>query len=241
MEYALVTGGSKGIGYAVARMLASRGYSLLVTYGHDVARAMESKTLLEEAGSPSVEMFEVDQTSPTAANDLVGLIGGRVSELCAVVLNAGVTLRENFGQIDPKHWEDVFAANIHFPTFFLQEIAPQLPKGASVVFTGSLMGVHPHGTSLAYGVTKSATHALVKNLVKFLSPFGVRVNGVAPGFVDTEWQKDKPAEIRASIESKTALGRFCTPEEVAGAYAFLLENPYMNGEILVIDGGYSYK
>ncbi len=103
------------------------------------------------------------------------------------------------------------------------------------------MGVHPHAVSLSYGVSKAAVHALTKNLVKSLAPVGIRVNAVAPGFVDTDWQKGKPAEIRQSIESKIALGRFCTPEEIADVYKMVIENQYLNGEIITVDGGYSYK
>ena len=67
------------------------------------------------------------------------------------------------------------------------------------------------------------------------------VNAVAPGFVDTEWQKTKPAEIRRNIENKVSLGRFCDPEELAEVYRMLVENSYLNGEVIVVDGGYSYK
>ena len=129
---------------------------------------------------------------------------------------------------------------MHFPVFLLQRIVERI-RGGSVVFTGSLMGIEPHATSLAYGVTKAAVHALAKNLVKFLTPYGIRVNAVAPGFVDSEWQKDKPAEIRRNIEQKLALGRFCRPEEVADIYKMLIENPCFDGEIVVAGGGYAYK
>jgi 3-oxoacyl-[acyl-carrier protein] reductase len=114
-------------------------------------------------------------------------------------------------------------------------------RRGSVTFTGSLMGIEPHSVSLAYGVSKSAVHALVKNLVKFLLPYDIRVNAVAPGFVDTDWQKTKPVEIRKSIESKIAVGRFCAPEEIAEVFLMLIENHYFNGEIVVVDGGYLYK
>ena len=140
-----------------------------------------------------------------------------------------------------EDWERVFCTNVHFPVFLLQRIITRIKKGGSVVFTGSLMGIEPHSVSLAYGVTKSAVHSLVKNLVKFLVPYEVRINGVAPGFVDTEWQKNKPVEIRRNIERKVALGRFCDPMEVAEVYKMLIENSYFNGEVVVVDGGYSYK
>jgi len=78
-------------------------------------------------------------------------------------------------------------------------------------------------------------------MVKFLVPYELRVNAVAPGFVDTEWQKTKPAEIRRNIENKVSLGRFCDPDELAEVYKMLIENSYFNGEVVVVDGGYSYK
>ena len=103
------------------------------------------------------------------------------------------------------------------------------------------MGEYAHSVSLAYGVSKSAVHALVKNLVKFMQPYKIRVNAVAPGFVDTDRQKTKPAEIRKSIESKIALGRFCSPDEVAEVYKMIIKNNYFNGEVIPLSGGYSYK
>jgi 3-oxoacyl-[acyl-carrier protein] reductase len=82
---------------------------------------------------------------------------------------------------------------------------------------------------------------MVKNMVKFLAPYEIRVNAVAPGFVDTEWQKNKPADIRRNIEDKIALKRFADPAEIAEIYRMLIENSYFNGEVIVADGGYSYK
>lgn len=236
-----MTGGTRGIGFAVAEVFARRGYGLIVTYGGDDARAGVAVDRLRECGAPVVEAYRVDQRDVSAAGRLVEVLGERVSHLGVVVLNAGVTLREPFGEIVEGHWVETFNANVHFPVFFLQRVADRLPAGACVVLTGSLMGIEPHGTSLAYGVSKSATHALVKNLVKFLAPLGVRVNGVAPGFVDTQWQVSKPAQVRASIESKVGLGRFARPSEIASAYAFVVDNSYVNGEIVVVDGGYSFR
>ena len=175
----------------------------------------------------------------------IGVIDSFLEEnrlrLDGLVFNAGMTCRDPFEELSFEDWERVFFANIHFPVFLLQKIVGRINKGGSIVFTGSLMGIQPHSVSLAYGVTKSAVHALVKNMVKFLVPYELRVNAVAPGFVDTEWQKTKPAEIRRNIENKVSLGRFCDPEELAEVYKMLVENSYFNGEVIVVDGGYSYK
>ena len=109
------------------------------------------------------------------------------------------------------------------------------------MFTGSLLGDIPHATSLSYGVSKSAIHALVKNLVKFMAVKEIRVNGVAPGFIDTEWQKTKAPEIRKRIENKIALKKFGTPDNIRDLVLHIIDNEYINGTIIRIDGGYNFE
>jgi 3-oxoacyl-[acyl-carrier protein] reductase len=241
-KYVLITGGTKGIGKAVARSLAAAGYELILTYGSDHDGAMKTADeLVGEFDLDGVTLLSADISDQSSIMTIERLLEDENIELSAVVFNAGLTCRDSFEEISMEDWNRVMQANVNFPVFLLQKIIKRIKKEGSVVFTGSLMGIEPHSVSLAYGVTKSAVHALVKNLVKFLAPYEVRVNGVAPGFVDTEWQKNKPAEIRRNIENKVSLGRFCEPSEVAEVYKMLIENKYFNGEIVVIDGGYSYK
>ncbi|MDR3194521.1 MAG: SDR family oxidoreductase [Tannerella sp.] len=238
---ALITGGTRGIGKAVASTLAQAGYDLLLTYASDRAAAGETVEELRAAHGVNVSAWQADIADPRSIDKIAGCLTEQALTLDAVVFNAGLTCRESFERMAPAEWERVFFANVHFPVFLLQRIVGHMRPGGSVVFTGSLMGIEPHATSLAYGVTKAAVHALTKNLVKFLSPYRIRVNAVAPGFVDTEWQRNKPEEIRRNIEGKVALARFCDPGEVAEAYRMLIENPYFDGEIIVVSGGYSYK
>lgn len=240
-KLALITGGTKGIGKAVAYRLAKEGYDLILTYSSDTNTAKQCAAEIAATFDNSVIIEKADVTNLDSITTVIDLITETKRKLDAVILNAGLTYRAGFEEMQPDEWRRVFEANIHYPTFLTQRLVNHIQPDASIVFTGSLMGIFPHSVSLAYGVTKSAAHALVANLVKFLIPYNIRVNGIAPGFVDTEWQKTKPAEIRKSIESKVAAGRFCTPEELTDAYMLMIDNKYMNGEILVIDGGYSYK
>ena len=240
-KWILITGGTKGIGRAVASCLAKAGYNLIVTYASDEEVAEKVSGELRDAFGVNVYSVRADISDQRSIDAIDAFLAETDIRLDGLVFNAGLTCREPFERLTFEDWDRVFFANVHFPVFLLQRIVNRIRKGGSVVFTGSLMGIEPHSVSLAYGVTKSAVHALVKNLVKFLVPYEVRVNAVAPGFVDTEWQKTKPAEIRRNIESKVSLGRFCDPDELAKVYKMLIENSYLNGEVVVVDGGYSYK
>ncbi len=238
---ALVTGATKGIGKSLTERLLREGYSVIMTYASDSETAESVFSSLSLRFPDHVFLLHADSSDWKSIDRIVSFVDERQTMLDVIVFNAGSTDRSSFLSIDPEAWMQVFMVNVHFPTFLLQQLYPYISHGGNVVFTGSLMGIQPHALSLAYGVTKAAVHALVKNLVKFLTEKQVRVNAVAPGFVDTDWQKQKPDEIRQNITKKVAAGRFCTPEELTDVYMLLINNHYMNGEIVVCDGGYSYQ
>ena len=131
------------------------------------------------------------------------------------------------------------AVNSHY--IIIRELFSLIPHGSRILFTGSQMGLNPHATVLAYGVTKAAVHALTRNLVKEFEGTGTTVNAIVPGFVDTPWQKTKPEEIKQNIYRKTAIHRFATVGEIVDAYRFCIENPFVNGSLIEVNGGYSYK
>lgn len=240
-KYILITGGTKGIGKSVALELAASGYHLILTYGSDRDAALESQKELKFKSDVEVELIQADISSHRSVDVIDSFLKDKNIKLFAVIFNAGITSRVRFEDIDVADWEKVFYANVHFPVFLMQRLLPDMETGGNIVFTGSLMGEYPHSVSLAYGVTKAAVHALVKNMVKFAAPYRIRINAVAPGFVDTEWQKTKPTAIRKNIENKIALERFCDPDELAEIYKMVVENSYLNGEIITVSGGYSYQ
>lgn len=256
---ALVTGGTKGIGAAVVGMLIGRGYRVIATYAHDdeAARRLcqqwgddvvtcrsdqslraETYKLVEFVREQAACFSGSEDTCFSASDD--GDSAGRGWLQC-VVCNAGLTIRKSFLDTTDTDWDSMMECSLVSNCILLRELYPLIADGARIIFTGSAMGIHPHATVVGYGVAKSAVHALTKNLVKVFEPKHVTVNAIAPGFVETEWQRNKPDDVRRNICRKTAIHRFATTDEVAAAFAFCLDNGYVNGSVIEVDGGYQYQ
>jgi len=236
MKYALVTGATKGIGLAVSAKLIEKGYFVYMNYAHDDAAA-QAVSFIED----KYRIIKADLSAPAGAEILTEQILNDGIQLDCIVLNAGATCRKPFGQIEYDDWNAVMNTNVNIPFLICQKLYPVITNSGSVVFIGSDMGIYPHAVSSAYSVSKAALHMLAQSLVKDVAVRGIRVNAIAPGFIDTEWQKAKSEWLREKIENKIALKRFGTPEEVADACMFVIENNYVNGSVLQIDGGYNYE
>lgn len=239
MKYAIVTGATKGIGLAVAKMLMKEDYHVTVTYSSDEQTAQICREQLNEI-SPHFDIVKADQSGKEMMKEFAKCMQTKPTIDC-IVCNTGITLRKGLNDITDNDWERVMQVNVNSNVYLIRDLYDKIPPKSRIVFIGSLMAIHPHGTSLAYGVTKSAVHALAKNLVKCFEGTGTTVNVIAPGFVETDWQKDKPQEIRNNIYNKTAIKRFATVDEVAEAVKFCIRNGFVNGSVIEVSGGYSFK
>ena len=239
MKNAIVTGATRGIGLATAEMLLQEGYHVTVTYAYDEDSVEPCKKRLN-AVSENFEILWVDQTSKQEMHDFAMKMR-EMGHIDCIVCNAGMTLRKNLKDIEEDAWERVMQMNVNSNVYLIRDLFDFIPHGSRIVFTGSLMGILPHSVSLSYGVTKAAVLALAKNLVKFFEGTDTTVNAIAPGFVETEWQKNKPQDIRNNIYNKTAIKRFADPQEIADAVRFCINNAFVNGSVIEVSGGYCFK
>lgn len=231
MKYAIVTGGTSGIGLGVAKMLLSKGYYVFATYvGPPLSERLDN-----------FEAIETDQSSREEVYNFISYVKGKVDHVDCIVCNAGMSIRKSFTDTKDEDWDKMMEVAVNSHYIMVREFFPIIPKGSRILFTGSQMGLNPHATVLAYGVTKAAIHALTKNLVKEFEGTGTTVNAIVPGFVNTPWQKEKPEEIKQNIYRKTAIHRFAEIEEIVDAYRFCIDNPFVNGSLIEVNGGYSYK
>ena len=231
MKYAVVTGGTSGIGLGVADMLRNKGYYVFVTYvGPDFTEKIDN-----------FEAIKIDQTSREEVYHFITYVKSRCNHLDCLVCNAGMTIRKSFTETNDTDWDNMMEVAVNSHYIMVREFYPIIPTGSRIIFTGSQMGLMPHATVLSYGVTKAAIHALTKNLVKEFEGTGTTINAIVPGFVETPWQKEKPEEIKQNIYRKTAIHRFASVEEIVDAYRFCIDNPFVNGSLIEVNGGYNYK
>lgn len=231
MKTAIVTGGTSGIGLGVAAMLIRKGYHVICTYVGPKPKSLPQ----------GLEAIEIDQTKRNETHRFIDYVKANFESVDCIICNAGMTIRKSFTGMTDDEWDKMMEVAVNSHYIIVRELFNKIPGGSRIVFTGSQMGLDPHATVLAYGVTKAAVHALVKNLVKEFEGSGTTVNAIVPGFVETPWQKDKPEEIKENIYKKTAIHRFARVEEIVQGFEFCIDNPFVNGSLIEINGGYSFK
>lgn len=230
MKYAVVTGSTSGIGYAVAKALISDGYFVFLN---------GRKRLSADLPGESYMFVKADVSVPHGVDTLAEAVLSRTDSIDSLVLNAGATCRKSMEYISYDDWQKVMDTNVNMPFLLVQRLMPNICRGGNVLFIGSAMGVKPHSSSLPYGVSKAAVISLAQNLVKEMP--GIRVNCICPGFVDTDWQQQKPEWLKEKISSKIALKRFADPDEIADMCIKIMSNTYMNGAVVNVDGGYDME
>lgn len=241
MRYAVVTGATKGIGRAVAESFLQDGFFVIGNFSSDEAAAEE---FLEDNAAYADRTVLIKQE--LSSYETADMFAQRVIELAGavdvLVVNHGTTDITPFEEITKERWARVMEVNLTAVFFLIQKLSASMrDDGGRIILMGSVLADFPHARSVPYGVSKAAVHSLAQYLVKYFAPRGITVNAVAPGFVDTPWQAGKAPEHRKRIEDKVALHRFARPEEIASLCRYLMENQYINGAIIKIDGGYCFE
>ena len=228
---ALVTGGSRGIGRAIAVELARAGASVVVGYR---SGADEAEAVAAEIGGRAVQ---ADVSKDDEARRLVEEAG----DLDVLVNNAGITRDGLLMRMPDDDWNAVLETNLGgvFHTCRAASRGMLKRRGGSIVNVSSVVGVHGNPGQTNYAAAKAGIIGFTKSLARELGNRGVRANVVAPGYISTRLTDELPDELKDLMLQNTPLGRFGSPEDVAGAVRFLSsdEASFITGEVLLVDGG----
>lgn len=232
----LVTGGSRGIGRACARELAKAGYDVIINYVGNVEAANQTVEELKALGSNS-EAFRFDVTDIDAVNGEIAKIVEKYGKIDALVNNAGITRDGLFMRMNAENWNAVINTNLNSAYNVTNSVAKLMIKQrhGAIVNMSSIVGIYGNAGQANYAAAKAGLIGFTKALAKELGSRNIRVNAVAPGFIQTDMTKDLKLD---GVEEHIPLRRLGQPEDIAKAVKFLIEDAtYVTGQVLAVDGG----
>ncbi|HEV8719795.1 MAG TPA: SDR family oxidoreductase [Candidatus Binatia bacterium] len=244
---ALVTGAATGIGRSVAIALAKNRYDVVINYSRSEDAAKITAQDAEAAGAKTL-LYRCDVSDDAAVRAMLAATEKQFGRLDVLINNAGTTVDiepKNLEEMTVDAWNRVFAVNVLGLFLVTRAAVPLLKKSPNgcIVNTCSIAGLRPSAQPLPYAASKAAVANLTKTLANALGP-QIRVNAVAPGWIEGEWMKRTLAEnydgLMARRAKYTPLKRCCTEDDVADSMlSLILHNRFVTGEIIIVDGGFS--
>ena len=236
-QTAIVTGGSRGIGAAVAKRLAEEGVNVAVIFAGNADLAESVCEECREFGVKA-EKYNCDVSDFNAAKELTAKVKEDFGTVNILINNAGITRDGLIAMMKEKDFDDVIATNLKGVFNMIRSCSSIFirNKGGKIVNMSSVSGLMGNAGQVNYSASKAGVVGITKSVAKELAPRGITCNAVAPGFINTDMTKNlsvDPEEIAKAIP----LGRMGTPEDVADAVVFLVKADYITGEVIRVDGG----
>ena len=238
-KVALVTGGSRGIGRAVAARLAADGARVVIT-ARDEARVRETAKELS-AGVGQVEALPMDVSDREAVEAGFGRLFEREKQLHILVNNAGIAKDTLLLRMKPEQWDSVMATNVNSLYYCCQAaLRPMIrQRYGRIVNMSSVVGLTGNAGQTNYATSKAAVLGFTKSLAREVASRNITVNAVAPGYVSTDMTETLSDQLKKELTASIPLGRIGQPEDVASCVAFLVSDGagYLTGQVLQVNGG----
>lgn len=233
----LITGGAQGIGKETAKKFLQEDAKVVIC-DYDAEAGV---TALKEFRNENIEFYKVDVSDSSQIERMVESTINKHGKIDVLINNAGITVDGFLTKMDETAWEKVIAVNLSGVFKCTKAIAPHmLAQGSGVILNASsVVGLYGNIGQTNYAATKAGVIGLTKSWAKEFGPKGIRVNAVAPGFIETGMTAKVPQKVLDLMKDKTPLKKLGKPEDIAAAYLFLASDDanYINGTILSVDGG----
>jgi 3-oxoacyl-[acyl-carrier protein] reductase len=237
---ALVTGGSRGIGWAIVEDLATNGADVAFTYRRDADSARRVVDAIEGLGCRGLAL-QADVVDFALAERVVQQVLATLGGLDILVNNAGIHQNEPIWAMGEDQWDQVLDVNLKGTFNYIRAVAPHFrqQKAGKIVSIASIHGLRGRAEGPNYSAAKAGVIGLSKSVARDLGPYGVNVNVVAPGIVETDMVRALPEAVKQGFLAQIVLGRIGQPEDVAHLVSFLCSDRarHIHGEVIKVDGG----
>ena len=238
----LITGASRGIGWAISQAVALAGGHVILASRDETALARRAETLRDAGHAADIAAF--DASTETGASEGFAAVVQQFGPIHVLVNNAGVGMRKPMATTTMDEFDLVMDTNLRGPYVLIQRAAAHMAavgKGGVIVNIGSALSILGRENAALYGASKHALAGLTKSLARELAPDGIRINMVCPGYVATEMMTAQRADeaFNKAVCARTPLGRWARTDEIGGAVVFLASSAssYVTGHLLAVDGG----
>lgn len=239
-KVAIVTGGTRGIGFAIVKKYLENGASVVLCGSSQETADKAVKKLKDENVDFKVEGIGLNLNSPEEIKEAFQNVKNKYGNLDILVNNAGISARESIYEYDPINFEKIIDLNVN-SVFYCTQAAAKIMKeqgGGNIINTSSMVSIYGQASGCGYPASKFAINGLTKSLSRELAKDNIRVNAVAPGITKTDMVAALPDEIIKPLIATIPLGRIGEPEDVANAFLFLASDmsSYVTGIVLPVDG-----
>lgn len=235
----VVTGGSKGIGAAIVRLLANEGYKVVLNYNQSKEAAENIKRELKNQGK-EIDIFKADVSKREEARNLIKFAIEKYKKIDVLINNAGIAQEKLFTKITDEDWNKMIQTNLNSVFYCTQEAVPYMiaRQEGTIINISSIWGVTGGSCEVHYSVAKAGMDGMTKALAKELGPSHIRVNSIAPGAIDTDMNKDVTEEEWEELKQEIPLERIGRTIDIAKCAKWLIEDEYTTGQVISINGGW---
>lgn len=235
----VVTGGSRGIGAEIVKLLAKSGHNVILNYNKSEECAKNVEKELAEQGK-AVDIFKADVSKSEETKKLIQFALNKYSRIDVLINNAGISQSKLFTDITDEEWQNMIANNLSSAFYCSREAAKNMihNKQGLIINISSIWGLTGASMEVHYSTAKAGMIGLTKALAKELGPSNIRVNAIAPGIIDTDMVKGYSRDEIKEIENEIPLEKIGTASNIAKCVKWLIEDDYTTGEVISINGGW---
>ena len=238
----LITGASRGIGRAIAKLLAKNDYTVIANYNKSEQQAIQLKEELEKENK-QIDIFQADVSKREEVKKLVNFALSKYGKINILINNAGIDQEKMFQDITDDDWNNVININLYSVFCTTQEVVKNMiqNKSGCIINISSIYAITGGSCAALYSASKAGIDGITKSLAKELGPSNIRVNSIAPGCMNTDMNQYLTKEEWNEIKGETPLQKIGEGIDIARCILWLVQDEFTTGQIITIDGGWTIK